>query len=272
MSKVKEVISLMSFNAVNFCVFGLPAYFFCAFFGFVLSICVYIMLMSSKKYDISQSTKILFISLFGMIIGSKVFGFLTGIYRDIGLGKPITLETIVDTGIVYYGGLFGMISTYLFCLKSKRCTIDVQALNVLAVCIPLFHTITRIGCFLSGCCYGKIYQGIFSVNYVTVINYHVDENLRFPVQLAESLFELILFIYLLSLIKSEEWKSKKLLLRYLILYSFGRYLLELLRGDIRRGIICGISFSQCISIFIWLVLIGNYLYKHIVLRQKGGEI
>ena len=263
------MISLITFNSVNFRVFGIPAYFFCAFTGLVLTTCFYIMFMSSKKYGISQSTKILFISLCGMALGAKGFGFLTGIYRNIGIGKPITLDALFDTGIVFYGGLFGLIITYSICLKSKRCNLDKQALDVLATCIPLFHTIARIGCFLSGCCYGKLYKGVFSINYVTTIDNQIDENLRFPVQLVEALFEFLLFIYLYSLSKSKEWRTKKLLLRYLALYSSGRFVLEFLRGDIRRGVVYGISFSQCISILIWVVLVVYYLNQHII-SKKGG--
>lgn len=264
-------INLITFNSVNFRVFGIPAYFFCAFTGLVLTTCIYIVFMSSKKYDIAQSTKILFISLFGMGLGAKMFGFLTGIYRNIGIGKPITIDALLDTGIVFYGGLFGLIITYLLCLKSKRCNLDKQALNVLATCIPLFHAIARIGCFLSGCCYGKLYQGVFSINYITIIENHIDENFRFPVQLVEALFEFLLFIHLAFSFKSEEWRTKKLLLRYLAIYSTGRFLLEFLRGDIRRGLIYGISFSQCISVLIWIALIGHYLNQYMIAKQKGGS-
>lgn len=261
----------MTFSTIDFRVLGIPAYFFCAFTGLTLTTCVYIVFMSSKKYNLSQSIKILFISLCGMTLGAKLFGFLTGIYRNIGMGKEITLAVLRDTGIVYYGGLCGLIITYSLCLKSKRCSLDKQALDVLAVCIPLFHTIARIGCFLSGCCYGKLYQGVLSINYITTIENLVDENLRFPVQLVEALFEVLLFIYLFSLLKCGEWRSKKLLLRYLAIYSSGRFLLEFLRGDIRRGLIYGVSFSQCISILIWIILTGYYLNQRIVLKQKKED-
>lgn len=229
------------------------------------------MLMSSKNYDLSQSIKTLFVSLVGMALGAKLCGYLTGIYRDIGLGNPITLDSVIDTGIVYYGGLLGLITTYYLCLQAKRCVLDVHSLDVLAVCFPLFHSIARIGCFLSGCCYGKIYQGTLAINYTTIIEGNVDRNLRFPVQLFESLFELALFIYLLSLLHKKEWRLKKLLLRYLAIYSVGRFFLEFLRGDIRRGIICGVSFSQCISILIWIALITYYLKRRRFKNTKGGS-
>lgn len=41
-------------------------------------------------------------SLLGLALGAKIFGFLTGIYRNIGNGEKVTLETMLDTGIVFY--------------------------------------------------------------------------------------------------------------------------------------------------------------------------
>ncbi len=254
-------------NTVSFCIFGVPAYFFCTTIGFVITTCVYIMLVSSKKYDISQGIKIFFISILGVILDAKLFGFLTGIYRDIGMHKSITINTLLDTGIVFYGGLFGIIIGYLLCLKMKYQDIDKHILDILAVCIPLFHSIGRIGCFLSGCCYGKNYDGMIAINYITVINNCRNESMRFPIQLVEALFEFIVFVYLLFLLKSKEWESKKLLVRYLTMYSFARFFFEFLRGDIRRGIIQGISFSQCISVFIWTILFFLYVKQNILKRE-----
>lgn len=226
--------------------------------------------MSSKRYDISQSMKILMFSLLGLALGAKIFGFLTGIYRNIGNGEKVTLETMLDTGIVFYGGLFGLLIVYMLCLHSKRCCLDKYAVDVLAVCIPLFHSIARIGCFFSGCCFGKIYEGVLSINYITIINGNIDENMRFPIQLIEALFEFLLFLYLLNSLNSDQWKEKKILIRYLIFYSIFRFMFEYLRGDIRRGLIYGISFSQCISVFIWMNLGFLYLRQYTISKQKGG--
>lgn len=255
---------------MNFQIFGIPAYFFCAFTGFVVTTSVYIVLMSSKRYDISQSMKILMFSLLGLALGAKIFGFLTGIYRNIGNGEKVTLETMLDTGIVFYGGLFGLLIVYMLCLHSKRCCLDKYAVDVLAVCIPLFHSIARIGCFFSGCCFGKIYEGVLSINYITIINGNIDENMRFPIQLIEALFEFLLFLYLLNSLNSDQWKEKKILIRYLIFYSIFRFMFEYLRGDVRRGLIYGISFSQCISVFIWMNLGFLYLRQYTISKQKGG--
>ena len=97
---------------------------------------------------------------------AKVFGCLSGIYRVVGIGEKITYDTIKDTGIVFYGGLFGLLLAYHLGLRTKMITIkESHAIDVLAVSIPLFHAIARIGCFLAGCCYGIEKECVFSIQY-----------------------------------------------------------------------------------------------------------
>lgn len=259
---------LFEFNTIKFQILGVPSYFFFAFLGFVVSVCIYIILIATKKYDVTKYTLILFPSFIGMALGAKLFGILTGIYRDIGMGIPITMESLFDTGIVYYGGLAGFLITYYLCIRLQKYDLDLMIINVLAVCLPLFHTFARIGCFTSGCCYGKVYTGIFSIKYTTYILNHIDTSLRFPVQILEAIFNFGLFIYLLVMLNSNEWINKNILIKYLSIYSVGRFAIEFLRGDFRRGIVHGLSFSQVISIILWIVLFVYFIYRKLFKREK----
>lgn len=265
--QIRRVDSLLEFSAIDFCVLGIPAYKFCVVIGFFVTTCVYIKLISKYRYPLSQSTKNFFISILGMLIGAKIFGCLTGIYRDIGLAEPITINSIVSTGIVFYGGLFGFLACYFICIKGKHSQRNTWVLNILAVCIPLFHSIARVGCFLGGCCYGKIYYGAFAVKYTTLIDGNVVTSMRFPVQIAEAILEFLIFIYLLYFILLRMNKKYNLLFRYLMIYGVCRVILEQFRGDYQRGVISGISFSQCISM---VVLLGGFIYY--CMKKKEGEL
>lgn len=56
-------------------------------------------------------------------------------------------------GSVFYGGLLGGLLAGALYLRHGRQ--DLRGYGDLAApAIPLFHTLGRIGCFLSGCCYG----------------------------------------------------------------------------------------------------------------------
>lgn len=253
----------MSFNTVGFNIWGIPPYFFCSIVGLVITVCLNIILVSAKKYCLQEHMKVLFISIVSMLVFAKLFGCISGIYRAVGVGESITFATIKNTGIVFYGGLFGLLVGYYWGINSKLVTVkDPHAIDVLAVCIPLFHAIARIGCFLAGCCYG-IKSDIFSISYTILENGIIDTTNRIPVQLVGSIFNIGVFVYLFSLLRMESWKNKNLLLRYIILYSCGRFLLEFIRGDTVRGLIHGVSLSQMISILIWLAILT------ITIKNKG---
>ena len=258
------------FNAIDFKIFNIPGYLFFAYIGIVTATCAFILLLSEKKYPLNPNLKILPFSFVIALISSKLFGCISGIYRDIGLEKPVALESIINTGIVYYGGLIGFLFAYGF--LSKKFHSDRSIMDILAVCIPLFHAFARIGCFTGGCCYGIESDFAISVNYTTTIMENTVTAYRIPVQFIEAGFNVILFLYLFRLLKSENWKSKNLLKRYLLLYSIGRFLIEFLRGDLERGVICGISFSQVISIFIWVYLAINIIRRKFFKQETDTNL
>ncbi|MBQ9544421.1 MAG: prolipoprotein diacylglyceryl transferase, partial [Clostridia bacterium] len=166
------------------------------------------------------------------------------------------LKTVFG-GNVFYGGLVGsIISTLIYTKYSKVMDREIT-LNDLAVCIPLFHSFGRIGCFFGGCCYGK--ESGFG--FVMAHNDFVPEAIgvrRFPVQLAEALCNALLFIVLLYLYKK---KRKRLIIVYLASYSVIRFVLEFFRGDLIRGIYFGLSTSQWISIIIFSYCLIFWIIK-----------
>ena len=161
--------------------------------------------------------------------------------------------------MVFYGGLlFVLLFLYIYC---KRVKLPVRRyMNIMVVTFPLFHFFGRIGCTLSGCCYGMEYHGPFALTYpAAIINEGVNDHLadfsRFPIQPMEAMLELILFIVLLIIyIKKEDAVSITGI--YLISYSIIRFADEYLRGDVVRGIWGPFSTSQWISLAI---LIGTVI-------------
>ena len=67
-------------------------------------------------------------------------------------------------GLVFYGGLIvGVLSGWIYLHAKKASFYEYAAVIVPA--IPLAHAIGRIGCFLAGCCYGRIVDTPISVYY-----------------------------------------------------------------------------------------------------------
>ena len=227
----------------------LPSYMVMAFIGGLISLII--MYLQYEKYceDFKEFIKLVIVCVLGVFFGSKVLFIVTRIPKFIeNMSFENFINIVVQSGFVFYGGLIGVI------IGVKILTVrDIKKREkyyyALAPVIPLFHMFGRIGCFMAGCCYGKIIE-----NTVIVFGYEIN---RIPVQLIEAIYEFILFI-ILSFISKREI-DKDLLKIYLISYSIFRFVIEFFRGDEIRGIWFALSTSQWISVFI----IGYYMCNNV---------
>ena len=151
---------------------------------------------------------------------------------------------LINGGIVFYGGLLGLIIG--ICIGSKVLKKDsLEVLNLIAPAIPLFHCFARIGCLFAGCCYG--------VPWLWGVIIEGEDFVRFPVQAFESLCNLVIFVTIV-VYNSRNHNYQYSLKIYLCCYAFCRFILEFFRGDSVRGIwFLGLSTAQIISL---LILVG----------------
>lgn len=247
-------------------------------FGIISCLLYIIWICKKEKIDDNNVIKLLLVALIGAFIGGHLLYAITKIDLIIlffsKINKVNNFKVFIDCmyeifgGSVFYGGLIGaLLFSYIYV---KRKNIDKYLLSDLcAPLIPLFHFFGRIGCFLTGCCYGIESKIGFTYKH-SLINVANGVN-RFPIQLVEAFYNLILFILLTYFYKKGKLKGK-LIYVYLILYSIGRYFLEFFRGDEYRGFILGISTSQFISIliivFVFLVLVIKYIKNEKVISKN----
>ena len=168
-------------------------------------------------------------------------------------------------GNVFYGGLIGGIISAYITMKIKKMNIE-KTNNFLTPIIPLFHFFGRLGCFLSGCCYGIESKIGFTYKYSLVES--ANNVNRFPIQLVESFYNLIIFIIISILYKKKKMQGKLLYL-YLLMYSVGRFIFEFFRGDSYRGFILGLSTSQFISIILFVISMIFILRKEVQNGKQG---
>ena len=147
-------------------------------------------------------------------------------------------------GFTFYGGFLGGISCGMVMLKIYRIS-KLKALNIVTPSIIFAHAVGRIGCFLSGCCYGRNFQiGHFS--------------LKAPTQLMESFF-----LFLLGLIIIKWIQTKNRFFLYIICYGMFRFLVDFLRGDDRGTlIVTWLAPSQVVSIGLILAGVTFYLIQN----------
>lgn len=254
----------MEFDTTSFRIFDMPPYLFCVGVGFIVALSLYILLLAKKQADVSLYVPRLLLSLPFLIIGAKIFGIINRIIESLYYKEEINLQTFTDTGIVFYGGLLGLLISFLiFCrIKDKHYNKDVM--DCISIVIPLFHAFGRFGCFFAGCCYGIETTSWFSVTYTNNIHNAVVTANRLPIQLIESYFNIFLFTVLLTFFLRGYMKGK-LLWIYLTTYSLARFFFEFLRGDWNWKI-TPISGSQITSmvLLISMLIISYYLKRRCI--------
>lgn len=185
----------------------------------------------------------------GALVGAKLLYVLTTLPWIIANGFALfaSLEDILaylSGGFVFYGGLIGLFAGVYIYARRHHLEID----GYLAAGVPailLFHLFGRIGCFLSGCCYGEISDSAFAMPMYTLANPDVLLP-RIPVQLYEAAVNLMLFAVLAMLYRHAA-PGRRMLGIYLSAYGVMRFALEFLRGDALRGIAI-LSTSQWIAL------------------------
>lgn len=165
--------------------------------------------------------------------------------------------------ITFIGGLIGGAAVFLaiyFIIRKKKNIQLAPMLPVIPCAITIGHALGRVGCFFAGCCYGKPYDGIFSVKFP-----NVTERVH-PTQLYEAIFLLLLF-GVMSLLLLKKVKVYKYNLEiYLVAYGVARFVIEFFRGDDRGSVGISLSPSQMTSIL--LVIAGAVLLLfHIKFRN-----
>ena len=162
-------------------------------------------------------------------------------------------------GMVFYGGFLGACAGLLIYTRFSKAVERGLAFDLFAVCIPLFHVFGRIGCFLSGCCYGIESRFGFVVHGNTLIPENNDVR-RLPVALIEAACNLAIFLVLLRLFYKRK-ESGKMIFDYMLMYPAVRFVLEFFRGDAVRGFFLGLSTSQWISVGLLTVAVWKLFFS-----------
>ena len=185
---------------------------------------------------------IFYVILVGLI-GARLLYVLTNFsyYSD----NPLEILQIWKGGLVYYGGFICVLLFAFFYCRNKKTNI-LKLADIFAPALALGHFFGRIGCFFSGCCYGKN------------TDYFLAVSGRHPTQLYEAFGNLLIFFLLNKILKSSH-KKGYVFAWYMFLYSILRFFIEIFRGDDRGTFFLGMSPAQNISIIIFLITLVIFI-------------
>jgi phosphatidylglycerol:prolipoprotein diacylglycerol transferase len=196
--------------------------------------------------------------IFGAFVGGKLFFY----FEDPAyyFSKPSRMVENFRTGFVFYGSLLVAvpIAIYFFCKEKWPLW---AMLDRLAITTLIIHAFGRLGCFSAGCCYGKPTDVAWGVTFTDPLA-KADplHTALHPTQLYEAAFLFVLLVVLFMFQRYKRFEGQ-LFIIYLISYAVGRGVIEIYRGDLRRGFIIEdiLSHSQFISIFIIALAIWMYM-------------
>ncbi|HPB10370.1 MAG TPA: prolipoprotein diacylglyceryl transferase [Kiritimatiellia bacterium] len=194
--------------------------------------------------------------------------------------QPFSVLRVDQGGLMFYGGLIAAALVLVVYTRVYRQHLFQVTDLVLAV-VPLGHALGRIGCFMHGCCYGKITSSWIGVCFprespawweqVSAVPPLLERAALkslpvIPTQLIEAAANALLFALLATLYPARHYARGFITGCYLIGYALLRFAIEYLRGDPRMAV-GPFSISQTIS--IGLLGLGLFCLAYAKRRQSA---
>lgn len=237
----------------------LPAHIIVYSYGFMIALGILaaflITLRMSRKFGLkSEDLSTLFMWVFlAAFIGGKLFFYLEDFSHY--LQNPSEMLRIAGGGFVFYGSLIFAIPVIIWWLNKQKIPVR-PFMDILAFAGPVVHSFGRVGCFLAGCCHGKVCHNYLGVTFTDP--HSMARPLHtplYPTQLFDIALNLLILVAVFALRKKQQFEGQLFLL-YLLMYAVGRSVVEEFRGDEARGFVFEglLSHSQFIAIIIVAVV------------------
>ncbi|MFN3533420.1 MAG: prolipoprotein diacylglyceryl transferase [Candidatus Brocadia sp.] len=223
------------------------------------------------------------------IFGARLF-FIIQFFEDYK-NNLLSIFKIYEGGLVYYGGLFAGIVTLLVYVKKQQLPF-LKIIDILMPSAALGLGFGRIGCFLNGCCFGKVAPHIpWAIQFPRTLDktgmvdgspafihqyelglVHLSDTHSLPVhptQFYSFLADVALFFILSAFFKYRK-RDGEVLLLFGILYPIIRFCMEALRDD--NPLFFGFfTIAQIISIAMFLISISLFAISRFrLIRNNPG--
>lgn len=225
--------------------------------GFLLAVAVIVAiwgigrLFTREGYDKEKVLDMTLIMVIAGLLGGRLLYILLFEWSNF-LAHPLMFFAFRSGGLVWYGAFAGGFLAFLVYIRRNGLKFWKVA-DMFAPYLALGYAIVRVGCFMWGCCYGKV-----TTSPLGVVFPFVDNLTRYPTQLFSSAINLILFILLITFYPKRKFTGQVFLF-YLIGYSIYRFIIEFFRFNI--SLYWGLSMAQYATIGLFIVAVLLYFHR-----------
>jgi phosphatidylglycerol:prolipoprotein diacylglycerol transferase len=226
-------------------------------YGFMLALSFFVAILLAARraprrglqpdfiYDVSL------VIVFASILGARAMYVL--FHRD-EIHGLLDAVALWSGGLTMYGGvLLAMGAAWVY--ARRRGVRYLTLADVIAPTLALGLGLTRIGCFLNGCCYGRPTDGPLGVHfppdaYVTKV---FGDAALHPTQLYSAVTGLVIFAILMLYDRRPHGEGRVFGL-FLVLDAIGRFILDFFRSyEANVYILLGLTVNQVICVGLFLV-------------------
>ncbi len=237
--------------------FTVYAYGFFVSLGFILGLAVVTLRGPKAGIPFGRIVDLFFYTVLSAIVGSRLLFVLVNFdaYRK----NPLLIFHLREGGLIFYGGLILAAGVSIGYMRWHRLSVwKLADLFTPSIALGLFWG--RIGCFFAGCCYGKETSLPWGVTFTDPDSLAKLNVPLHPTQLYDAANGLAIFFFLIWMERRKSFDGQIFWL-FLLLYSIGRFLIEMLRDD-PRGFFFHplVSTSQGISILFAMASLFMLFY------------
>jgi len=210
-------------------------------------------------------------SVFFGLIGARLLYVLLN--WDYFSANPVEILFAQFAGLSFFGGLFLGASVLFFWSRWRRIGF-LKLADLMAPYLALGYAFGRLGCFLNGCCYGRVADLPWAMPAAMA-----DDLLRHPVQLYAALGALVVFA-LLKYLRPRRPFIGFVLISLFALYGLLRFTTEFFREEeaVWLGLTAAQNFSLALTLLsvIIILVVGSYVgwsgdKKGVKKKGKGAK-
>lgn len=210
-----------------------------------------------------------YIFIFGGVIGARLSYVVLHLDEFSGnwmaTFNPFATDSYGIAGLNLYGGvLLAIIGAFVYCRVKGISALEM--FDYFSPTIGIGLGITRIGCFLNGCCFGTPTDLPWGVSFPegSIPSYVFGTTSIHPAQLYSSLYGVILFLLLHFMMKRKEFMGQLVAILFMVEAVF-RFALEYVRyyEDAMYFSLWGIepTYNQVVSVSLFLLGLGIYIVQ-----------